>query len=275
MIEILNLENIIPMEMLYSLGPDAVRAVMQSVVAGARDHWIQLASKEFHTSRTEYIAGIQEVDWRDESTAVISLVGILPNILEGGMQETDMHETMLRSGAKGVHDALDGGRYRAIPFRHRTPGSGAHGVPMGSALEKVMGPTGAKQLGKDVYRAAKKLEASRSDPYSKKTKWGERLNTNEITRRGKQVVVPKIKDYHASDPYKGMVRMEKTYGKKTQSSYMTFRTIAVDSGGVPRGGSPWIRPATPGRFLARQVSEYVATRLAPQAFSAYVAGLKV
>jgi len=274
MIEILNLENIIPMEMLYSLGPDAVRAVMQSVVAGARDHWIQLASKEFHTSRTEYIAGIQEVDWRDESTAVISLVGILPNILESGMDTMYMHEVMLRPGAKGVHDSLDGGRYRAIPFRHRTPGSGAHGAPMGSALEKVLGPEGAKQLGRDVYRAAKKLTAYHSDPYSKNKK-DERLDTSKITRRGKQVIVPKIQSYHASDPYKGMIREEKTYKNKTQSQYMTFRTIAVGPDDKPRGGSPWVRPKSDGRFLARQVSEYVATRLAPQAFSAYVAGLKV
>lgn len=281
MIEILNLESIIPLELVYALDEKAVLAVMRDVVDGARDYWIQLASKEFHTTKQEYIQGIQEVNWISEDTAVISLVGVLPNILEQGMAAKDLHDTLLGPnvpvaplGQPGKHPRKEGGYYRAVPFRHRTPGQGAHGTPMGQAHEKMLGSDWSKQLGKDVYKAAKKLEASVTDPYTGRTKWGGRLDTRQITNKGEQVFVPKLKEYHAADPYSGMVRMEKTYEQATQSSYMTFRTISVDAGGQGVGSSPWIRQATPGRNLASKVAEHVGSRLAPMAFEAYVKGLR-
>ena len=280
MIEILNLENIIPLELVYALDAKAVRAVMQDVVDGARAYWIQEAGKEFHTTKSEYIAGIQEVDWISPDTAVISLVGMLPNILEQGMDSKDLHDTLLGPnvpvaplGQKGKHPRVEGGFYRAIPFRHRTPGSGAHGAPMGSAYKGALGEEGAKKLGQDVYKAAKKLAPTISDPYSGQTKWGERLDTGSLG-------VPKLQPYHATDIYSGMVKQQKSYGahidivNKPQSGYATFRTISVDAAGKGVGSSPWVRPRTNGRFLAKRVAEYVGTRLAPQAFQAYVDGLR-
>ena len=71
-----------------------------------------------------------------------------------------------------------------------------------------------------------------------------------------------------------MVKMQKTYGGATQSSYMTFRMISVDAEGNGIGSSPWIRPATTGAFLSQQVAEYVSTRLAPMAFQAYVNSIR-
>jgi len=280
MIEVLNLENILPLELVYALDEKAVRVVMQDVVDGARAYWIQEASKEFHSTKSEYIAGIQEVDWVSVDTAVISLVGVLPNILEQGMAQTDLHDTLLGPkvpvvpvGQKGKHPRKDGGFYRAIPFRHRTPGSGAHGAPMGSAYSKLLGSDGAKQLGKDVYKAAKALNPTLTDPYSGKTAWGDKLDTEPMN-------IPKLQPYHATDIYSGMVKQQKSYGahmdivNKPQSSYMTFRTISTNSQGKGGGSSPWVRPATTGKFLAQRVAEYVGTRLAPQAFQAYVDGLR-
>lgn len=280
MIEVLNLENIIPLHILYSMDAKAAKAVMRDIVEGARDHWIQLASKELHTTKSEYIAGIQSIEWLSEDTAVISLVGVLPNILEQGMEGKDLHDTLLGPnvptaplGSPGKHPRAEGGFYRAIPFRHRAPGHGAHGTPMGMAHAKMLGPDAAKALGLAVHRAAKKLEASVTDPHTKRTKWGGRLDKREIRRRGNQVYAPKLKEKHATDPYSGMVRMEKTYKTGTQNSYMTFRTISVDAGGGGVGSADWFRGATQGRFLAKQVAEYVGTRLAPMAFEAYVRGL--
>lgn len=283
-VEVLNLENLIPLELVSALNDDAILEVMRDVVAGARDHWIKLASQQFHTTKSEYIAGISEVEWRGKDTAVITLVGVLPNLLEQGMQATDMHDTLLGPsvpegprGSKGTkHPSLSGGYFRAIPFRHYTPGTGAHGTPMGKALENLMGAEYSQKIGRAIYSAAKKLKGSLTDPYTGKTSWGERLDKPrmiELQRRSK-IVVPKIKPYHATDPYSGMVRMQKTYKKATQSSYKTFRTIAVDGLGNPVGTSPWIRPSTPGASLAKQVSDYVSTRLAPMAFQAYVNSIK-
>jgi len=279
-VEVLNLENLIPLELVSALSEESVLEVMQDVIAGARDHWIQLAKKQFHTTKAEYIGAIQEIEWRGKDTAVIALVGVLPNILEHGMKTTDMHDTLLgpnvpvgARGEKGTkHPRVEGGYFRAIPFRHYTPGAGAHGAQMGKALEKLMGAEYAQNIGKAIYGAAKKLDATYKDPYSK-THWGERLDTSAL-QASKKISIPKLKPYHHSDPYAGMVRIQQTYEKATQSQYKTFRTISVDESGRPLGSSPWIRPGTPGADLAKQVADYVGTRLAPQAFQAYVNSLR-
>ena len=283
-VEVLNLENLIPLELVSALSEDSVLEVMRGVVAGARDHWIKLASKQFHTTKAEYIGGIQEIEWRGKDTAVISLVGVLPNLLEQGMRTVDMHDTLLGPnvpvspvGQKGKHPRVEGGYFRAIPFRHYTPGAGAHGVQMGKALEKLLGPEYAKTIGNIIYGAAKKLTATTQDPYGK-TEWGGRLDTGDLySWKGSKLpkpTIPKLKPYHHSDPYAGMVRIQQTYEKATQSQYKTFRTISVDGSGAPLGSSPWIRPGTAGAELAKQVSEYVGTRLAPMAFQAYVNSLR-
>lgn len=283
--EVLNLENLIPLELVSALNEDAVLEVMRDVVAGARDHWIKLARRTFHTTKVTYIDAIQEIEWRGKDTAVIALVGTLPNILEHGMGETHLHDTLLGPnvpvaplGEKGKHPRKEGGYYRAIPFRHYTPGAGAHGEQMGKALAKLLGPELSKQIGKAVYAAAKRLKPTLTDPYTGKTQWGERFNTPrtiEIEKR-RRVGIPKIKPYHATDPYSGMVRMAKTYGKasQSQSTYKTFRTISIDGAGNKIGSSPWVRHATAGADLAKQVADYVGTRLAPMAFQAYVNSLR-
>jgi hypothetical protein len=266
-VEVLNLENLIPLELVYALNEDSVLEVMQ------------LARKQFHTTKAEYIGAIQEIEWRGKDTAVITLVGVLPNLLEHGMRTTDMHDTLLGPnvpvaprGQKGKHPRIEGGYFRAIPFRHYTPGAGAHGAQMGKALENLMGPAYAQQIGKAIYGAAKKLDATYKDPYSK-THWGGRLDTAAVQSQ-KKISIPKLKPYHHSDIYAGMVRIQQTYEKATQSQYKTFRTISVDGSGSPLGSSPWIRPGTTGANLAKQVSEYVGTRLAPMAFQAYVDALR-
>ena len=279
-VEVLNLENLIPLELVSALSEESVLEVMRDVVAGARDHWIKLARNQFHTTKTEYIAAIQEIEWRGKDTAVIALVGALPNILEHGMKTTDMHDTLLgpnvpvgARGEKGTkHPRVEGGYFRSIPFRHYTPGAGAHGAQMGKALEKLMGAQYAQNIGKAIYGAAKKLGATYKDPYTK-THWGERLDTATLQSQ-KKISIPKLKPYHHSDPYAGMVRIQQTYEKATQSQYKTFRTISVDGSGTPLGSSPWIRPATTGADLAKQVADYVGTRLAPMAFQAYVNALR-
>jgi hypothetical protein len=282
-VQVLNLENLIPLELVTALNEDAVLEVMRDVIEGARDHWIKLASERFHTTKTTYINGIQPVEWRGNDLAIISLVGMLPNMLEQGMGQKDLHDTLLGPnvptvpvGQKGKHPRKEGGYFRAVPYRHRTPGAGAYGAPMGKALEKLLGSAWSQQLGKDIYNAAKQLAPTLTDPYTGKTSWGERLDTGNIraTKTRQSVYVPKAKPYHAVDPYSGMVRQEKTYGGATQSSYTTFRTISVDAQGAGIGSSPWIRPATPGALLAQQVAEYVSTRLAPMAFQAYVDSIK-
>lgn len=269
-IEIMNIEDLVPSDILAAFTPGAVNEIVKDIADAARHEWIRIAGEELFTTRRDYLNGIQPVVFKD-GTATIALVGQLPNLIEDGMDEIDLHDTLLGPkvpiaagpGRFGKQISLDGGFHRAIPFRHGTPGTaGAVGQPMGRPYEGSDVVKDAKALGKKVYNKAKKLKATTSDP-DKGTAYGGRLPAG---------IAPKLRPYHATDIYAGMIRERKTYVKATQSQYMTFRTIAVDSAGKPKGTSPWIRPATPGRHYAKQVSEFVQ-KIAPQAFEAYVEGL--
>jgi len=271
MIEIKNLEIGLPANLIAGLPDSIVMKALEDVAEAARAEWIRLAGAGLHTTRQSYINGIQPVVMAP-GMATITLVGVLPNVIEQGMPILDLRTTLLGPNAKGKHKAKEGHYYRAIPFRHATPGSagqqeeaegvgrviGANvGIPMGKSYAGVVAD--AKQLGREVYKKAKRLRASVSAPHTQ-TRWGGRLAE-------KAAGTPKLREHHATDIYAGMVRMEKVYGGgKPQSHYMTFRTISEK---VPVG---WIRPATEGKHYAESVGKFVG-EIAPATFAAYVAGL--
>lgn len=248
----------IPDAMLAALDQDLVDQVLRDLATAARAKWIKLAQQELHTSRSAYLAGIQEVEVVPGAASVV-LVGMLPTIVEQGMEETDMRTTLLGPnvpvvprGQRGKHATADGHFYRSIPFRHSTPGSeGLVAPPMGSAY----GVEAAGELGKKVYAAAKKLEATKGLP-GQKTQWGGRLPAG---------LAPKLREHHKTDIYAGMVRQGKVYEKATQSQYHTFRTIST------RNPIGWIRPATQGLNLADKVGEFLS-EIAPAAFAALAGG---
>ena len=264
MIEVLNMK--LPDSILDQIDEGAVDQVLANIAESARKKWIDLAG-ELATTRRDYVNGIQAVDMAP-GVATISLLGVLPNIVENGMPATDLRDTLLgpnvpvaEPGSPGKRQAKDGHFYRAIPFSHGTPTSGgAKGAPMGSAYKGQLGPEGAMKLGKAVYREAKKLGGTLSHPGGP-TEWGGRLPAGT---GGAQ----KLKPHHSTDIYAGMVRGQKTYETATQTSgYTTFRMISeANSNG-------WLRPdTTPGKQYAEKVQDHLQT-LIPEAFEAYVKGL--
>jgi len=241
-------------------------ALLEDIANAARAKWIKLAGDGLKTTRQSYIAGIQEVEM-GEGTATVSLVGVLPNIVENGMEAIDLRTTLLGPnvpvapfGQPGKRLSKAGGFYRAIPFRHGTPGNEQQNVgpQMGSAYTGHESGINAQKLGKEVYKKAKLLGPSVGQPYTK-TKWGDRLPEGVGG-------VGLLKPHHTTDIYAGMVKMQKTYAKATQNFYMTFRTISTAK------TEGWIRPATPPKNFAGQVAEFV-TKIAPMAFTKYVEGL--
>lgn len=264
MITMVSPNLVIPPEVFEVLSQEQVQTVLENIMASARNHWIKLAGARLTSTRQDYLAGLQDVEFQP-GVGTITLLGVLPNLLEQGMERTDLHGTLLGpnvptvpagKGLKGKHAKKGGGFYRAIPFRHSGPNAnGINGQPMGSAYDGHASVPDAKKLGRQVYKQAKLLPPSVSAPGAK-TKWGGRLPEG---------LAPKLKSHHAVDQFAGMVRLEKTYKKATQSSYMTFRTISTGSPG-------WIRPATPGLHFAVDVAHFVE-QLAPQAFEDFIRGL--
>lgn len=271
MIKVQPIQELIPTEAFAALSPDALNTVVYDIARAARNHWVKLAENDNAVGshwRFDYISGIQEVEMVKAAVAVVALVGEIPHILEDGSPALDLRKPLLGPrvpvvpvGQRGKHQNKKHGYYRAIPFRHTTPGK--KGAPRGKTIGQEMGRAYAghdavadsKKLGKEIYKAARALTPTVSAP-GQKTVYGGRL---------KPGMAPKLKAHHTTDIYAGMIREEKTYEKATQAQYVTFRTISTS---VKEG---WIRPAIPARHYASQVHEFVQ-KLAPQAIAALLEG---
>lgn len=257
--------DLLPPDLVLDVPDDLVQAVISSVMAGARDVWVKRAQERLSSSRRDYINGIQEVELEDMSGS-ISLVGQLPNMIEGGASAFDMHDTLLGPdvpiamgpGQRGKHVTEDGKFWRVIPFRHQTPGTAGQGggAPMGTQYAGHGGVADAVTLGKRVYAQARKLGATTRAPGGP-TKWGDRLPSG---------MAPLLKPIHSTDIYAGMVRQEKKYASATQSSYVTFRVISEN---VPW---KWQHPGIVAVNISDEVHAYVE-RVAPDAFLAAIGAL--
>lgn len=306
MIVPVDLRNIVPPEALAALSEDAVESIIADLAEAARHEWVRLAGKELKGSAPDYLESIQEVQF-GRMTATITLLGEKANRLEQGHPRIEQKHGLLgpkvpvteppRKGKRqrytwerrnGKKVAVEDGYYRAIPFRHATPGTrGQVGTPMGDAYREALGPAAAKRLGRAVYENAKQLAPSRTQPYGEKTQWGESLDTENIVygKRQTKVEVPKLKERHTVDIYAGMYRMEKTYESATQGYYQTFRMIAVDKSGqlvngrdkqgrgLPKDPDSWVIPEKKGVHLAEKVAQYIQ-RIGPASFKAYAEGMK-
>ncbi|MCH9839316.1 hypothetical protein K0U83_26880 [bacterium] len=222
-------------------GGDANR-VLKGLGAVAMNEWKRLAISNLRSSSRDYVAGIDYREHNDK--VVISLAGRVPNMIEQGWSGGDMR-TWLLSGPK-ARTAKDGSRYATVPFRHGTPGTGGRNV--------------GREMPKPIHNAAKKLMPTLSRPTSPTgargaTQYGGRLKPHARMRKAtRDILERKEKPWHATSVYMGMIREQKTYGKATQSQYMTFRRI---SSKVKRGEKHWVHPGITPRHFAKQVQSYV------------------
>lgn len=256
-LKVVVLSDFIPEALLVAASPEVMQSVLADIASSARAFWIQKAGEKLQSSRRDYLAGIQEVELGD-GMASVTLTGNMAMMVENGASPYDMHDTLLgpnvpvaAPGQRGKRVNAEGQFYRSIPFRHQTPGTIGQGggATMGSAYAGVV--ENSAKLGRSIWKAAKALEATTSMPGGG-TKWGGRLQAG---------MAPLLKAHHSTDIYAGMVRNQKTYGKATQNTYTTFRTI---SNSVP---NKWMHPGIPAANLADEVVKHVE-EIAPAAFAA-------
>lgn len=269
-----DIPEIIPAEILAVLDESVIQEIIALLANKARNHWLGLADKDLHTSRNDYKDSIQNVELMP-GMAVISLVGQPANIIENGLGVVDLREWLLGArvpvapfGQRGKRQHSSGeGFYRAVPFRHQTPGTQGTGAPrMGDPYRGHVDD--AEAIGRKVYNAARKLKPT------KMTSEGPRAvgegPEDERLPRLPAGLAPTLKSWqgveHKTDIYAGMIRQEAAYQEKVQAAYMTFRTISTR---VPEG---WIRPPTQARHFAKRTAQWVA-RMAPKEFQKYVDGI--
>jgi len=149
--------------------------------------------------------------------------------LENGRGPFDM-KPMLLNGPK-ARVSKKGTRYNIIPFRHGAPSNYS---PNSNAMP----------MPKGIYQQARELKASVRQGNA--MKWGGRLPATGTPGKN-----PTTGYQHKHDVYEGMVRIEKTYEKATQSKYLTFRTVSTNSD--PKS---WWHSGYQAHHIAQGVSEY-------------------
>jgi hypothetical protein len=149
--------------------------------------------------------------------------------LEDGKGPWNM-KPMLLNGPK-ARVSKKGVKYNIIPFRHGTsdnysPNSNFRPMPV------------------DIYKQARDLKASVKQGNA--MKWGGKLPAT-----GKPGQNPTTGYQHKNDIYEGMVRIEKTYAKTTQSKYLTFRVVSSKSDPMS-----WWHPGYEAHHIAQGVSDF-------------------
>lgn len=155
--------------------------------------------------------------------------------IENGRPPRDLKK-MLDTSMK-VRTTSKGTRYLIIPFRHNTPGNGAHAPEMSPGVHAQ-----AKMLSMSTI-VGHTRRVSGTGAYSLKTQgpatvrqrkynWGDRLVGPDVPKN-----------------QQGMVRMNTATGEgKKSSAFLTFRVMSEKSKG-------WIVPAQPGLHIARDVQQ--------------------
>lgn len=240
--------------------------ISRNIMEGARAKLIKTAQEQLSSTAIDYINGIQPLE-REGKSVSLSLVGVLPNMIENGWDARFLHDTLLSDDTSGWKVNAEGLRYRVIPFRHKTPGAGPQGgQPMGSQFTPSQAPSlsaphtiveDSRKLGNKIYRQAQKLI----------TKKEARMGATGPTglRKG---LAPLLRPHHVTDIFSSMIVNKqpvtgKGGGVGFQRTYSTFRTISESEPGA------WYHPGIEARDFMSTLPDYIA-EVAPGAVEAFI-----
>lgn len=226
-------------EQVFPLLAQAVRGIAQQVQANWQE--AVLRSNLWSGERDKYASSIT---WRPTGpfSALVQSDYQHDEEIESGRPAYDLKQ-MLQTSPK-TRTYSNGKRYLIIPFRHNVPEA-----------------TGGQAMPPHIYEQAFQLEASRvigqgtrpamMVPAQPGQRVVMRVNQNQYIWGGRLPagLAPKKKEFHTTDIYDSMVRMDTTTpGGSRYSSYMTFRTMV-------EGSPKWIVPAKPGLNIASTVTK--------------------
>lgn len=226
-------------EQVFPLLAQAVRGVAQQMQA----NWQEAVQRSnlWSGERDKYASSIT---WKPTGpfSAVVQSDYQYDEQIETGRPAYDLKQ-MLQTSSK-TRTFKSGKRYLIIPFRHNVPEA-----------------TGGQAMPPHIYEQAYQLEASKvigqgtRPAFLVPAKTGQRVmlrvNQNQYSWGGRLPagLAPKKKEFHTTDIYASMVRMDTTTpGGSRYSSYMTFRTMV-------EGSPKWIIPAKPGLNIASTVTK--------------------
>lgn len=210
---------------------DMFKDVLSGVSEAVYFNWREEAHQSLHSSRSSYLRGLQQPEI-SENSAIIELIGVLPNMIESGASAFDIKKGMAKSDK--IHFKKDGGWYISIPFRWSTAGSLGENEVFSFKMPS------------SVYEVAKSLNKNESLNKEDLPKNLRGLKTRpEIKSAEGKVIYGAYK--HKTNVYQGMVKQTSQYEKVKQSQYVTFRTISNLSDPMS-----WIHPGFQPKNLAEK-----------------------
>lgn len=236
-------------ELKEQIDPAAIRRRISEVAALARSEWVRLAKQRFRSTAADYIAGIA-IEER-ENSSVIRLTGRLPNMLEQGWPRTDLRDTMLKAGKRGVERSKTGHLYRSIMFRRSMGGMTGWPISQPASYQR-----GLQRRLKSIRKAAQALQPTRrtkgSDGRYKGAFGGSTGRVDAKARRR-----------HTNQLYERTYKFQEV-GRKKHNFYGGFRTLSTNP--ATFRGNNWIHPGFKPARLARDVTMYVRLVAVPQVF---------
>lgn len=191
------------------------KTVVQTVTKVVETSWREQAKKNLGSTREQYMNSII-VGEKGRFTNVITLVGVLPNMVEQGADPFDMKRGFAKSKKRVITEDKDGnavGWYLTIPFTHAQPSSLGESQSFTSVLPSDVSKalkTKQKSFGQEAKLNLSDIPAEFQVPTMRK----------EITL-GSGELIPEYK--HKSNIYEGLQQKQKS------GSVMSFRRVSSNS----------------------------------------------
>ena len=182
---------------------------------------IRLAQQRLKTSKQDYIRSLNLYDI-GSNIYVISLTGDQANYIEDGFQGFDQKPGLLNGPKAKI--SKKGTIYNTIPFTHN---------PYSKAPLNDKGT----QLRSDLLKV---IQANNLDKIIK-----------DASGTPKQGIVARLKNTGVRN-LEGLVKIQKTYDKATQSRYVSFRRVSENS-----PSTSWIHPGYKGARIFDDLDKYV------------------
>ena len=205
---------------------DLLQESVASLATAAYSEAIRLAQAKLKTTQRDYVNALQ-FEKIDDNVYIITLSGPAANAIENGWGSFDMKPGLLAGPNSKV--TKKGTRYNTVPFSYQ-PTSNAPLSPKNEELRSSL---------RDVIKA---------NGLSKIIK-------NQATGKPLEGIVARVKNTGIKN-LDGLVKIQKTYGNKTQSTYMTFRRVSTNS----KAGS-WMHPGYAGAKIFPMVEQFIESQL--------------
>lgn len=210
-----------------------LEAMAKSLAVAAYNMGVNHVQQKLDTTRQQYLDHFHYTQI-DSSNHLIAL-DAEADFLDSGYQGFDMKPGLLNGPKARV--SKTGKRYNIIPFFHKKVGAATN------LVDQLKGEEIQRNLKNGINRAGKSVDLNKTQK-----------NVMGLSEQG---IVGRIKSNPQQHPHlRGMVKIQKKYGKATQSQLMTFRIVSDNS-----SSRAWWHPGYDGVQAFTAMSRFLETEI--------------